>query len=247
MLQFAAISLSFDQLCSTAPERAAGLLAFGLGFSLLVSEALLGGLQIRLPVAFRLPYYLLLSLFFGYPLLVKPQTMLDSIGPTAWRIYLFPAVVGLAFLTLLPAVRRGAAYVAKNGTPWPWPWYPWTAFGFLAFAAGVRSYVLTYNFNLMGAGDVFGAYYLAPLLFSLLVLAAELAVVHSARRLQTALMIVAPLLLALSWPRGDNGIYLRFLWMLTDSVGSPVWLAVLALAGFYAVAWLRKLPLAEPA
>ena len=108
LLQFAAISLSFDQLCSTAPERAAGLLAFGLGFSLLVSEALLGGLQIRLPLAFRLPYYLLLSLFFGYPLLVKPQTTLDSIGPTAWRIYLFPVVVGLAFLTLLPAIRRAS-------------------------------------------------------------------------------------------------------------------------------------------
>ena len=109
----------------------------------------------------------------------------------------------------------------------------------------MRSYVLTYNFNLMGAGDAFGAYYLTPLLFSLLVLVTELAVVHQARRLQTALMIAAPLLVVCSVPLGDNYIYLRFLWMLTASVGSPVWLAVAGLAGFYAVAWLRKLPLAE--
>ena len=124
LLQFAAISLSFDQLCSTAPGQAAGLLAFGFGFSLLVSEALLGGLEIRLPRLFRLPYYLILGLFFGYPLLVKPQTMLDSIGPTAWRIYLFPVVVGLAFLTLLPAIRRGANYVSRTGRPGRGPGSP---------------------------------------------------------------------------------------------------------------------------
>ena len=65
LLQFAALSMSFDELCSTQPATAAGLLTFGFGFALFVSETLLLGLGIRLPWLFRLPYYLLLGLFFG--------------------------------------------------------------------------------------------------------------------------------------------------------------------------------------
>jgi hypothetical protein len=245
LLQFAAISMSFDQLCSTAPTMAAGLLAFGLGFSVLVTEALLGGLRIRFPLGFRLPYYLLLGLFFGYPLLVAPREFEGSVGLMAWRVYLFPVAAGLVFLTLLPAARRGAWYVAGNGTPWRWPWFPWPAFAFLALAAGVRSYVLTYNFNLMGAGDAFGGYYLMPLLLALLVVVLELAVTARCRWLETATLAAAPLLLVLSVPRGDNEIYLRFLTRFQETVGSPIWLTVLALIAFYGYAWLRRLRGAE--
>jgi hypothetical protein len=221
LLQFAAISMSFDQLCSTDPHTAAGLLAFGFGFSLLITEGLLGGLRLRFPVLFRVPYYLLLGLLFVGPLWVAPRTAPGTVGLMAWRLYLFPVVAGLIVLTLLPAARRGAWYTAGNGTPWRWPWFPWTAFLFLTFAAGVRSYVLTYNFNMLGAGDVFGTYYLAPLLLAALIVALELAITAHRRWLQAVLLAVAPLLLLLSVPCGDNQIYRLFLHRFVDTVGSP--------------------------
>lgn len=245
LLQLAAISLSFDQLCSTAPATARGLLAFGFGFAVLISEGVLAGLRIRLPALFRGPYYLWLLLFFAYPLGAAPRLVHGSVSFTAWWVYLFPIVAGAVCLTLLPAVRCRGAYVAGNGTPWFWPWFPWTAFGVLAFATGVRSYVLTYNFNLMGAGDAFGTYYLVPLLLAVLIVVLELAIVGHARRLQAVLLALAPLLVVLALPLGDSDPFRRFLRTLTATVGSPVWTTALALAVFYAYAWLRRLPGAE--
>jgi hypothetical protein len=245
LLQFAAVSMSFDQLCSTAPGTASGLLAFGFGFAVLVTEGLLRGLRIRLAVLYRVPYYLLLGLLFAGPLWVAPRTAPGTVGLMAWRLYLFPVVAGLVLLTLLPAARRGASYTAGNGTPWRWPWFPWTAFLFLGFAAGVRSYVLTYNFNMLGAGDAFGAYYLAPLLLAALIVALELSITAHRRWLQAVLLAVAPLLVVLSVPGNDNHIYRLFLRTFMDTVGSPIWVAVVGLAGFYGYAWQRRLPGAE--
>ena len=183
LLQFVAISLSLDELCSTNPRLAAGLLLGGLGFSSLVSEALLHGLRIKLPGLFRLPYYVLLGTFFAYPLFVAPRRLVGVDFPRSWRIYLFLVLIGLVFLLLIPAVRRGAAYVA-NGTPWEWPWFPLSAFGLLAVAAGVRSHALAYNFHMVGAGMAFGAYYLAPLLLAVLILLAELSLAGPYRHLR---------------------------------------------------------------
>ena len=245
LVQFAAMSMGVDELCSTSPQSAHSLLLFGLGLSILVTEALLWGLSIKLPSLFRVPYHLLLVLFFTYPLIVAPRRLFHTDFPRSWRIYLFLVLVGLVFLLLIPAVRRGAAYVAKNGTPWAWPWFPLSAFGLLAVAAGVRSFVLTYNFHLVGAGIAFGTYYLAPLLLALLFLVAELAAGGRHRRVQAVLVSAAPLLAVLSTSQGGNEIYLRFLRTFTETVGSPLWLAILGLVGFYAYAWRKRFPGAE--
>ncbi len=245
LLQFAALSMSFDEICAVSSGTAFRLLLFGFCFSALVSEGLLSGLGIRFPALFRTPYYLILGLFFFYPLCLSPKLTEASVAAITWRIYLFPALAGLAFLTLIPALRRGAAFVAKNGTPWPWPWFPWTAFGFLAFAVGVRSYVLSQSFNIMGLQNGFGAYYLVPFLFALLLLLLELSVVQRWRGLQVMLMGLAPVLLVLSIPMGDNYVYRRFLDMLQQTAGSPVWLALLGLVAFYGYSWYRRLLGAE--
>ncbi len=245
LLQFAALSMSFDQVCAVSSGAAFRLLLFGFAFSVLVSEGLLSGLGIRFPAPFRTPYYLILGLFFFYPLCLSPKLTEASVAAITWRIYLFPAFAGLAFLTLIPALRRGAAFVAKNGTPWPWPWFPWTAFGFLAFAVGVRSYVLSQSFNIMGLENGFGAYYLVPFLFALLLLLLELSIVQRWKGLQVLLLGLAPLLLVLSIPMGDNYVYRRFLDMLQQSAGSPVWLSLMGLAAFYGYCWSRRLVGAE--
>ena len=245
LLQFAALSMSFDGICAVSSGMAFRLLLFGFGFSVEVSEALLSGLGIRFPTLFRTPYYLILGLLFFYPLCLSPKLTEASVAAITWRIYLFPVFAGLAFLTLIPAVRRGAAYVAKNGTLWPWPWFPWTAFGFLAFAVGVRSYVLSQSFNVMGLENGFGAYYLVPLLFALLLLLLEFSIIQQRKGFQVVLLGLAPVLLLLSIPMGDNYVYRRFLVMLQQTAGSPVWLSLLGLAAFYGYCWFRRLMGAE--
>jgi hypothetical protein len=245
LFQFAAISMSFDRICAVAPREAAHLLLFGFAFSVIVTEGLIYCLGLRFPGLFRGPYYALLGLFFFYPLCVSPGGVPTSVSAISWRIYLFPALAGVVFLTLIPAVRRGAAYVVKNGTPWTWPWYPWTVFGFLALAVGLRSYVLAYSFSLMGMRNAFGCYYLAPFLLALLLLLSEIAVKGGYRRLQSALMICAPVILLLSIPWRSHDIYIWFLRNFTESVGSPIWLTTLGLTGFYAYAWWRRLPASE--
>src|SRR5262249_14735447 len=97
--------------------------------------------------------------------------------------------------TLLPAVRRGGDYVRDNGSPWPWPLYPWALFGLLALAVPGRAFLLCWSFHLLDGTDrdasIFGAYFLLPFGLALAVLLLE-AVLSSGRR--------APLLLAF-WPR----------------------------------------------
>jgi hypothetical protein len=162
-----------------------------------------------------------------------------------WRIFLFPAFSGLAFLSLLPAIRRGNAYIAKNGTPWPWPLYPWSVFVFLGFGVCMRSYALSLSFNVLGLQNSFGAYYLVPFFLAVLLLLLEASIREGLPRLQQVTMMAAPLLLILSLPGDGNRMYLRFLDMLQANVGSPVWYTLVALVAFYGYGQLRRVRFSE--
>src|SRR5262245_56252223 len=72
VLMFLATSVTFDQVLVFHPER--GLVCYlgGLLLAVLVSEGVLRGIRLRLPAAFRVPYYLILALFFLYPLALRP-------------------------------------------------------------------------------------------------------------------------------------------------------------------------------
>ena len=61
VLIFLAISMSFDEVLSA--DLATGRLYFlgGLAFSVVLSELVLRGVRLRLPILFRLPYYALLA------------------------------------------------------------------------------------------------------------------------------------------------------------------------------------------
>ena len=85
------------------------------------------------------PYYLILSLFFLYPLALRPF-LADPHGEALlWGLFGFSPLAGLLFLTLLPAIHRGPDYVRDNGSPWRWPLYPWVLFGVLALAVPARA------------------------------------------------------------------------------------------------------------
>jgi hypothetical protein len=246
-LLFFAISISLDEFCNTHPGLAPQVALLAFLFSAAVSEGVLRCSEIRLPLLLRAPYYLILGVFFAYPLVVSPE--ITHVGDAAirWRLLLFPAVCGLAFLTLLPAARRGARYVAGSGTPWPWPLFPWSLFFFLAVGVGLRSFLLCVSFDRnQGMNSIFSGYFLAPLLLALAVVVMEIARTHRQRKVQAVVLFCAPLLLLLSarWsPAGSaSEVFYR---EVTATYGSPLWLTLLALAAFYIYGIRRRAPLAE--
>lgn len=249
IFMFVAISVSFDQICNTFPSTAAMVLSAALVFALAVSEGLIRFLKVKLPPEYRFPLYLMFSLFFLYPLWVSPNlTGLWEEG-VAWRVFLFPTIAGLVLLTLIPAIRRGARHLRKNGTPWQWPWYPWPIFVFLALGVCGRSYVLTFSFqaamdwqDALGFSSPwrtsFGLYYLTPFLFAILVLLAEVAITEGRRKLARLVLGLAPLAALTAIPVGSSRAFITFLDLFVNRLGSPVWLAVIGTVVFYA--YLRE-------
>ena len=71
VLMFLATSVTFDEVLVQSPGRGVACYLLGLGFAGLVSEGLLRGMRLALPALFRVPYYLILALFFLYPLALE--------------------------------------------------------------------------------------------------------------------------------------------------------------------------------
>src|SRR5262249_421693 len=145
VLMFLATSVTFDELLAVAPHRGFICFLVGLLWTVGVSEAVLRGIRLRLPAWFRGPYYLILSLFFLYPLPLQPFLADPHRPAMMWGLFGFSTAAGLAFLTLLPAIRRGPEYVRDNGSPWPWPFYPWSLFVYLGVAVIGRAFLLCWS------------------------------------------------------------------------------------------------------
>jgi hypothetical protein len=248
VLIFLAISMSFDEVLAADP--AAGRLYFlgGLVFSVLLSELVLRGVRLRLPILFRLPYYALLAIFFLYPLLLGPWQARENDPHLRWLLAGFSPLAGLLTLTLLPAIRRGADYVRDNGSPWQWPWYPWPLFVVLGVGVGLRSYALCVSFHpSRGPATMFEPYFLVPLLFAVNVLLLEIGIA-SRRLVLLRWMMAAPvgLVLLSTWTLSvPESINLRP--MLLGACGcSPLFLTLVAVTVLYAVALARRVPHALP-
>lgn len=205
VLLFLATSVTFDHVLVVDPLRGASCYLLGLVLAVAISEAVLRGIRLRLPLLYRLPYYLLLAVFFLYPLFVRyllvPEYPVRE--PVLWGLFGFSTTAGLAFLTLLPAVRRGAGYVRDNGTPWPWPLYPWSLFVILAMAVPARAVFMCWSLHSLEPGNfadrlAFGPYFLVPFGFSLAVLLIEMGLVYSRQGLLRFVMFVPVLLIGLA-------------------------------------------------
>jgi hypothetical protein len=167
-----------------------------------------------------------------------------------WGLFAFPSLAALIFLTLVPAVWRGADYLRDNGSPWPWPLYPWTLFGMLALAVPGRAILLCYSMHLIDVRDLyemtFGLYFLAPLGLALTVLLLE-AGLTAKRSVVTWTALGVPVLLIVLSTLGhrEDPTYVDFLNRFNHRLGvGPVWFTLLLSAGFYAYASLRMAPLA---
>jgi hypothetical protein len=246
VLMFLATSVTFDEVLVLEPGRGVLLYLGGLLFAIVVSEGLLRGTRLALPALFRVPYYLLLALFFLYPLALSPLVGDPHGEPLLWGLFGFSTAAGVVFLTLLPAIRRGPFYVADNGSPWRWPLYPWMLFGVLAFAVPARAFLLCWSMHLLEGpyqgGLIFGPYFLVPFGLALAVLLLEIGLVSfRAEVMRLALVLPAGLVALATIGHQEDSVYREFLGVFCRRLGGdPLALALLLASGFYAYAALRR-------
>jgi hypothetical protein len=248
VLLFFMLSTSLDVHVLYQPVAGTLMLAGGLLFSVIVSEGLLRGLKIRLAPQYRGPYYLMLTLLFGYPVALAWLSRFDQYALLSWALFAFPALAALALLTLLPAARTARRREPASGTPWPWPYFPWSLFVYLTIGVTIRAWWLTIAFEpTEGIDTAFRPYYLAPLLLAWSALLVE---TGHARRSWVAVRIGMALPLAallVAFPgRPMNPVEQQFLGQLVTAIGSPAQIISWSLLLFYGWTWLRRMPSAEP-
>jgi hypothetical protein len=244
---FLAISVTFDETLAHDPVGGTFYYLGGLAFAIAVSEAVLRGIRLRLPAFFRLPYYLILALFFLYPVALAPYLHDPDAPALQWMLFGFSPVAGLAFLCLIPAIRRGPGYVSKNGSPWRYPLYPWVLFGLLGSAVCGRAFYLCISFHFVGTSQsIFGLYFLVPFFLAVGVLVLEAGIVSRNRAVQQLALVTLPgTLLLASVGHFANPLYDRFLSLFQEGLGgSPLYVTLLALVVIYASAALRRVPMA---
>jgi hypothetical protein len=245
VLMFLATSVTFDDLLVADPARGALVNVLGLGFAAAVTEGVLRAIRLRLPAGFRVPYYLTLALFYLYPVLLTPHLRDPHGEALQWLLWGFSPAAGLVSLTLLPAVRRGPGYVRGNGSPWPWPFYPWSLFVFLGLAVPARAFLLCWSFHLLDGGDadrlVFGPYFVVPFGFAVAVLLLELGLEGNRPTVRWAALAVPAGLVALAAAgHSPDPVYQNFLARFIARLGgTPLYLTVLAAGAFYLYAWGR--------
>lgn len=243
---FLALSVSFDDLLVMDAAVGMRLILYGFALCVIVTEGLLRGLAMRFPWPFRLPYYALLSLIFWYPLAmnaVLQSAALSSGFNLAWGILLYSVLAGCGLLLLVPAIRYGRRYAAKNGTPWQWPWYPLPVFFFLALGAGWRIYALAMSF---GVDPIFGTYFLIPFLLAVAAVVLELGIERKQLLLQVAAMGSLVAVIWCGFPAsGGSVMYAVFLEQFTGLLGSPAWVCSWAVVGFGGYTWWRGLRAGE--
>ncbi len=257
LLMFLAVSVSADDLFvqMESSTAAIALLGSGLAFSVLVFQFVLRGARIRLGAAFQIPFIVFLALFYLTPWWCSPELHPRQAQTLNWTVLLFPQVAAVLCLTLLPAVRRGDEYVANNGTPWAWPWFPWTAFGVIGAAVMLRSYALSLTFSQTGPiwdspnsrsgivlDTIWRPYFIVPFVLAVLLLVLEAAIVRRNHKLARRVMLASPAVLLLAWPWGNSQVSAEFVLQVTDAVGSPIWLAIWLMITFFGWAAVRKVP-----
>ncbi|WP_165227101.1 hypothetical protein [Aquisphaera insulae] len=248
VLMFLATSVTFDEVLVEAPARGISCYLGGLAFAAIVSEGMLRGTRLPLARAFRIPYYLILALFYLYPLALMP--LLD--GPRgealSWALFGFSPAAGLVALTLIPAIRRGRDHGRPKGSgcPWRWAWYPWTLFGVLGFAVLARIPLLCWSMDHPESAAaepfIFAPYFLIPFLLAVAILLLEIGLVERKGDV-LAIALAVPVALAVLAAVGhrDEPVYRLFLSQFSSrSGGTPFFLTLAASAIFYAYAWTRR-------
>ena len=241
LLIFFSISISFDRLFVTDPQIAASMLLGGLVFCSLIAELILRLLKIKFPAVFRLPFYLILLLIFAYPILFTLKQQWYPAVSNHWLTLAFPTIAGLAILTLIPAAKSGRRCVAKNGTPWNWPLYPWSVFFMLIIGLSLRTAVLCIAFEpKLGFDSSFGTYHLIPIFLSICVLVLESSIAENNKMLKRLALWLPLLSIPMAFHWHSNPVYDACVGELELLAGSPIWITSVLLMAYYTIAWIRS-------
>lgn len=247
VLLFFMLSASLDFMLVESVGTGTLVAAAALGFALALSEGLLRVLRIHLASQYRGPFYLMLGMLFLFPI-VPAWLRAQGLGATQpWATLAFPALVGMTLLTLVPAAQTRRRQEPASGTPWNWPFYPWSLFVFLTIGAGLRAWWLTISFEpLHGTHSYFQPYFLLPLFLAWAALLVEIGKArHSLPTVATGMLLpLAGLACCLTSPP-DISKEAAFLAQLAGAVGSPLQIAVVGMLLFYLWAWQRKVAAAE--
>src|SRR6185295_1801008 len=98
VLMFLTTSVTFDEVLVISPRRGLACCLTGLLGAVLLSEGVLRGIRLKLPAWFRAPYYLILALFFLYPLGLAMIADRPHSQELQWALFGFSSVAGLVFL-----------------------------------------------------------------------------------------------------------------------------------------------------
>lgn len=245
VLMFLGMSVTFDSILADRPDVARWYYLGGLAFAIGVTELALRGLPLRLPALYRLPFYAILSLFYLYPLLLSGRLTSPEDSILKWQLFGFSTAASLLFVSLIPAIRRGAAYANDERSPWRWPLFPWTLFGMLWLCVCLRAYYLCLSLHFVGyANSIFGGYFLVPMLLAaaaLFVEGGQVSRSYWATRIGMLLPVVALVVAGVGHRR--DWVYLDFLSQFREALhATPLFVALIGLIAFYTIAALRKVP-----
>ncbi len=248
VMMFLAIATSGDDSMAADPRRGTIGYLVGFVFAVVVSEAVLHTIRLRLPGWYRAAYHAILALVFLYPIALAPFVKEPDSQALQWALFGFSPLAALALLLLVPAARRGAAYLAKNGSPWRWPLYPWSLFFIIAGGLAVRCYSLCVSFHFVnGSRTIFGPYFLVPIGLAVSLIWLEIGIASRRRGVMIAASVV-PFALAYLSTTGYRyePVYLNFLSEFRHTLGgTPFYLSCLAVVLFHIYAVLRRVPAAR--
>ncbi len=246
VLLLLATSVSLDEMVAEHLESGASFVIVGLGLAMLFSEVVMRASRIRLPILYRLPYHLILTVFYLYPILLG--TLLADAVETlrferlAWAHALYPVAAGAAFCALIPAIRRGPGYVAKNGTPWAWPQFPWSLYVIAGAGVVFRVWLGPISYWSAPVGtNPFGPWLLAPLVLVAAVLLLEIAREGRRVKLERLALLLPPSALVLAFPGAPESLApeASFLPHLLAVGAAPALVVTLLAAAFYLFALVR--------
>ena len=235
LLMFFALASSLDRWCLEQPRLACIILLSGLLFSVFITEFVLQSLSIRLLAGYRISYYLILGITFVFPLAFTIRNTVFPDLHSGWFVLVYPVLVSAGTIPLLCAIRQGRKALLENGTPWRWPFYPWSIFVILLFAVMARSLLIGASFDTSQSHSVsLQPFFFVPLLLSVCLILHEIGVVESVRSASWISMLLAPLVLVLSLMVPSTGAGREFAELVTATLGSPIWMTTLLLIFFYA-------------